>query len=1056
MVCDLKAQTFFTLGNTSWNNNTNWSNDGSSPCSCNPLGIGSANIIIRTGHTATITNASHLGTNNNIDIQSGGILRLSATPANTIATLQSTTGGGTLDVGLNLPIVTTNSFTTNNTNTIIFGGGIMPSSKFTGFHNVAGLCTLPKINVTSPFTCNDLGINLDILGDVTLNGGNFIFIGTTPHTIRLRGNANITGGTFGINNNVTFNQDPTSIIINDLSFDVQPGGVANFGGTFRQLQGANISGSGAKNFVANSVYIHDGSGGVIPTANWSPTSECRIVGVTNTALTTTSFAQTFGNFTWDCPLQTTPQTINANMTVLGDFKVLNTSTESLTLATSGNFTLTTNNLILNPTVGNTAQFFLANGGNTGTIDLKGNLNDGIIPSGTITFGLVGTSGGAIANISFTGTNNQFFNPPPFSFGSQSNYQYNITINKLGVNNKVILVPLNYNFVPTGILSNTIDVINGVFSISRNFPNNQTIDIDNIQGAGTLEMTNASHILNIYGNNSTITNLVTDGSDTQIYYLGAGNQNVFPSPNYRTVGFRGNVGIKTLLGNIIVNKNLLIDTGVNFDVSASNFVVALRGDWINKGAFTPRNGRVEFIGANSQIIGDVVSTTFYDLEINNTANVTIANGVTNSVTVTNNLNLTNGKLILNNDLNATGNITSTINNYIVTQTGKLNRLVSTPDISYPIGSISQYVPVTLSGGDGSSVGMAFDGSPIPSLPVGATDVAFGSWFMESPTNTVRIRFDNSGSTNSFSKIHKLNGAVWLAEATTFNASPSATYTTTTSQSSGNFAYTIFNPPTGGTITISPLNLPNAIVGVPYNINLTATGGSGMYTFTVTSGTLPNGLTLSLSGILSGIPLEATAGRTIDITASDGTITGLKNYNFVIDKGEQSIQTYSSTLLPDGKYQLTAVFDTGLPVSFLSTNREVATIQGNIVSLTSKEFNGEADILVFQEGNNNFKASDSVVVLRINSFGLTTGFNELEKNIKLYPNPTTQKDITIVTSNPQLQIMDVLIISALGIKMPISMDINGNIIKINTELLPEGTYSISIKTNQGNAMKKLIKL
>jgi hypothetical protein len=58
-----------------------------------------------------------------------------------------------------------------------------------------------------------------------------------------------------------------------------------------------------------------------------------------------------------------------------------------------------------------------------------------------------------------------------------------------------------------------------------------------------------------------------------------------------------------------------------------------------------------------------------------------------------------------------------------------------------------------------------------------------------------------------------------------------------------------------------------VGVAYSQQLTASGGTGPYTFTVLSGALPAGLTLTAGGLLSGTP--TTEGSSpVTIQASDG--------------------------------------------------------------------------------------------------------------------------------------------------------------------------------------------
>jgi hypothetical protein len=55
-----------------------------------------------------------------------------------------------------------------------------------------------------------------------------------------------------------------------------------------------------------------------------------------------------------------------------------------------------------------------------------------------------------------------------------------------------------------------------------------------------------------------------------------------------------------------------------------------------------------------------------------------------------------------------------------------------------------------------------------------------------------------------------------------------------------------------INISPTALSSAMQYSAYSVNLSASGGTGPYTWSVTSGALPSGLTLTTSGVLSGTP------------------------------------------------------------------------------------------------------------------------------------------------------------------------------------------------------------
>ncbi|SDD45828.1 Calx-beta domain-containing protein [Aquimonas voraii] len=87
-----------------------------------------------------------------------------------------------------------------------------------------------------------------------------------------------------------------------------------------------------------------------------------------------------------------------------------------------------------------------------------------------------------------------------------------------------------------------------------------------------------------------------------------------------------------------------------------------------------------------------------------------------------------------------------------------------------------------------------------------------------------------------------------------------------------------------VTISPATLPNGTVAAAYSQTVTASGGVAPYSFAVTAGSPPAGLTLSPGGVLSGTP---TAGGTFSftITATDtspfpGPFAGSQAYTLTI--------------------------------------------------------------------------------------------------------------------------------------------------------------------------------
>ena len=81
----------------------------------------------------------------------------------------------------------------------------------------------------------------------------------------------------------------------------------------------------------------------------------------------------------------------------------------------------------------------------------------------------------------------------------------------------------------------------------------------------------------------------------------------------------------------------------------------------------------------------------------------------------------------------------------------------------------------------------------------------------------------------------------------------------------------------TLTVNPLTsltftgaLPNAVVGVAYTQTLSASGGLAPYTYAVTAGSLPAGLTLSSAGVVSGTP-TAPGASSFTVTATDSEAT-----------------------------------------------------------------------------------------------------------------------------------------------------------------------------------------
>jgi hypothetical protein len=120
-----------------------------------------------------------------------------------------------------------------------------------------------------------------------------------------------------------------------------------------------------------------------------------------------------------------------------------------------------------------------------------------------------------------------------------------------------------------------------------------------------------------------------------------------------------------------------------------------------------------------------------------------------------------------------------------------------------------------------------------------------------------------------------GGVLAGTATTAG---SFTFTVRGTDANGCFgtqAYTIviaaapLPPPGCPTLALAPATLPNGTVAVAYSQSISATGGTAPYSFGVTAGSLPLGLALSPTGLLSGTPTTSgTAGFTVRGTDANG--------------------------------------------------------------------------------------------------------------------------------------------------------------------------------------------
>lgn len=179
----------------------------------------------------------------------------------------------------------------------------------------------------------------------------------------------------------------------------------------------------------------------------------------------------------------------------------------------------------------------------------------------------------------------------------------------------------YNLSLTATSSNT-KAISGNLTILNNF----TI--------GTSVTVNCSNFnITIGGNWTNNANLNCTNRAT-VTFNGTGTQTITRSglERFKDLVIAGSSTV-VLAANINCSSSLTINSG-SLDVSASNFSIAVQGNFIDSGVFNARSGTVTMNGTSAQIIDGSSSTSFFNLTTSNTAGVTVnfTKTITNLLTV----------------------------------------------------------------------------------------------------------------------------------------------------------------------------------------------------------------------------------------------------------------------------------------------------------------------------------------------------------------------------------------------------------------------------------------
>ena len=255
------------------------------------------------------------------------------------------------------------------------------------------------------------------------------------------------------------------------------------------------------------------------------------------------------------------------------------------------------------------------------------------------------------------------------------------------------------------------------------------------------------------------------------------------------------------------------------------------------------------------------------------------------------------------------------------------------------------------------------------------------------------------------------------------------------------------------TITTTTLPGGVTGTAYSQQLAATGTTPI-TWSLASGNLPTGLTLSSAGVISGTPTAAnTFNFTVKATNSAGNNT--KALSIVITAATVA-PTITTTTLPDGvtgtayNQQLAATGSAPITWSLASGNLPTGltiysggTISGTPIAAGTFNFTVQATN----------SAGSETKPLSIFIEGVGVSENELS-GITVYPNPTTGQ---LTIDNGDLMIDNVVIFDVYGriLKAEDRKRKGEGTIVMDISELSRGIYFMKIYTEKGEVIRKVVK-
>jgi hypothetical protein len=220
----------------------------------------------------------------------------------------------------------------------------------------------------------------------------------------------------------------------------------------------------------------------------------------------------------------------------------------------------------------------------------------------------------------------------------------------------------------------------------------------------------------------------------------------------------------------------------------------------------------------------------------------------------------------------------------------------------------------------------------------------------------------------------------------------TFTVTDAGSPAQSKAVTLNLTIAAVLAITTTTLPDGKVGTPYSATLAASGGTTPYTWTLTGGSLPQGLVLSSNGAIGGTPTATATTAPVTFTAMDaGVPSQSQTVNLTITVAPSGItvsvapkrggivtgQTFALTpTVNDSAGVKWSASGTACSGSGCGTFSAATTLNGAAVTYTAPATAGVYTITAASVRDPSMKATASVAVSDL--VGVATFHNNLSRN------------------------------------------------------------------------------